>query len=380
MRKNLVLVGGGHAHLTALLNLAHYVQRGHRVTIIGPSPYHYYSGMGPGMLSGIYRPQEVRFHVRRMAQDRGGTFLQDRVMRIDPVKRILFLQSEIQIPYDVVSFNTGSEVPLRPILSTMQENIIPVKPVINLLKARRLIANTFLDRRTNFIVIGGGPAGVEVAANLWKLARENLREFKIVLIAGQRLLQGFPKRARKLTLRSFSRWGVEVIEGNHAKEIRKETVLSSDGSALSFDFAFIALGIKPSPIFRQSNLPTGEDGGLLVNPHLQSIAHPEIFGGGDCISLSGHPLAKVGVYAVRQNPVLSHNLLAALEGGEMQIFTPQKNYMLIFNMGDGRGILSKKKFVWNGRLAFLLKDYIDRRFMRKFQVSGEREESDEILQ
>ncbi len=379
MRKNLVLVGGGHAHLTVLLNLANYVQRGHRVTIIGPSPYHYYSGMGPGMLSGIYRPREVRFHVKKMVQDRGGTFLEDRVMRIDAENRILFLQSEKQIPYDVVSFNTGSEVPLHLILSTKQENIIPVKPVINLLKARRLIVKNLVDRKMNFIVIGGGPAGVEVAANLWRLTKENQKEFKITLIAGQRLLGGFPDRARTLTLRSFSRRGMEVIEGNHAKEIRKETVLLSDGKRLSFDFALIALGIKSSPLFKQSNLPTGEDGGLLVNSHLQSVAHPEIFGGGDCISLSGHPLAKVGVYAVRQNPILSHNLLAALEGGEMQIFTPQKDYMLIFNMGNGRGIFWRKKFIWNGRLAFLLKDYIDRKFMRKFQVSGEREEPDEII-
>jgi hypothetical protein len=48
--------------------------------------------------------------------------------------------------------------------------------------------------------------------------------------------------------------------------------------------------------------------------------------------------------------------------------------MLIFNMGDGRGILRKKNFVYEGRLAFFLKDYIDRKFMRKFQVAGEADE------
>jgi len=379
MRKNLVLVGGGHAHLTALLTLAGYVERGHRVTVVSPSPFHYYSGMGPGMLSGLYRPQEVRFHIEKMVQDRGGIFLPDWVMRIDPVQRILFLHSEKQIPYNVVSFNTGSEVPLHPILSAMQENIIPVKPVVNLLKARRLIAKAYLERKMNFIVIGGGPAGVEVAANLWRLTQENQRRIKIILIAGQRLLGEFPNRARALALRSFSRRGIEVIEGNQAKEIKKEKVIISDGRALSFDFVFVASGIKPSPIFKESNLPTGEDGGLLVNSHLQSVAHPEIFGGGDCISLSEHPLTKVGVYAVRQNPILARNLLAALEGEEMQSFIPEKDYMLILNMGDGRGILWKKKFIWNGRLAFLLKDYIDRKFMKQFQVSGEREESDEII-
>ena len=93
MAKHLVLVGGGHAHLTVLLNLAKYIERGHRVTLIGPSPYHYYSGMGPGLLSGIYRPQDVRFHVKKMAEDRGATFLQDKVIKIDPGQRILNLQS-----------------------------------------------------------------------------------------------------------------------------------------------------------------------------------------------------------------------------------------------------------------------------------------------
>jgi len=153
----------------------------------------------------------------------------------------------------------------------------------------------------------------------------------------------------------------------------------SDARSLSFDFAFLALGIKSSPIFRESALPTGEDGGLLVNSYLQSIEYPEIFGGGDCISLAGNPLAKVGVYAVRQNPILFQNLLAALEEGEMKVFKPQGEFMLILNMGNGRGILWKRDFVWEGRLSFLLKDYIDRKFMRKFQVSGEREEPGERI-
>jgi len=57
MGKHLVLVGGGHAHLTVLLNLAMYVERGHSVTLIGPSPYHYYSGMGLGCSPGSIFPR-----------------------------------------------------------------------------------------------------------------------------------------------------------------------------------------------------------------------------------------------------------------------------------------------------------------------------------
>jgi NADH dehydrogenase FAD-containing subunit len=230
-------------------------------------------------------------------------------------------------------------------------------------------------------VIGGGPGGMEISSNLWRLVEENRGNAKITLIGGKRLLFDSPDKVRSLAFASLLKRGIEVIEGNYAKSIKSGTILLTDGRTLTFDVALIAVGIKPSPLFRDSGLPTGEDGGLLVNPYLQSVAYPEIFGGGDCISLEEHPLAKVGVYAVRQNPILYGNLLAALQGDRMKTFKPQTDFLLILNMGDGRGILWRKSCVWDGRLAFILKDYIDRRFMRKFQVSGEREEEvDDIEQ
>ncbi len=75
----------------------------------------------------------------------------------------------------------------------------------------------------------------------------------------------------------------------------------------------------------------------MVNRFLQSTTHPEIFGGGDCIYFQKSPMDKVGVYAVRENPVLFHNLLAGMEGGNLQPFDPGGNYLLIFNLGDGEG-------------------------------------------
>jgi NADH dehydrogenase FAD-containing subunit len=108
-------------------------------------------------------------------------------------------------------------------------------------------------------------------------------------------------------------------------------------------------------------------GGLLVNKYLQCTAHPEIFGGGRCIYFKDRPLDKVGVYAVRQNPVLYQNLMASLEETVLQPFDPG-GYHRIFNMGDDTGILRKKRLVFGGRLAFLIKDHMDRKFIRKFQA------------
>jgi NADH dehydrogenase FAD-containing subunit len=376
MPKHLVFVGGGHAHLTALTGLRDTVRAGHRVTLIGPSPYHYYSGMGPGLLSGIYRPAEARFHVKKMAEDRGAAFIEDRVVLVDPVRRALLLASGAEVRYDAVSFNTGSEVP-SDLLHPTGGNVFPVKPIENLLAARRRIREADAGKRIRTIVVGGGSAAVEIAANLGHLGRETGRIGRITLVSRTAVLGDFPEKARAQARGALSRWGVETIEGVAAGSIANGVVRLENGASLEGDMVFVAIGIRPSPLFRDSGLPTGEDGGLLVNEYLQCVDHPELFGGGDCVTLAGSPLARVGVYAVRQNRPLHRNLAAFLEGRPLRRFDPGGDYLLILNLGDRTGLFRRKRIVWSGRLAFLLKDYLDTKFMRKFQVSGELRESPE---
>jgi NADH dehydrogenase FAD-containing subunit len=375
MARHLVLVGGGHAHLTVLARLGEFVRRGHRVTLVGPAPWHYYSGMGPGLLAATYRPAEIRFNIRRMVHDRGGEFVCGAVASIDPGQRLLHLSGGEKIPYDVASFNTGSEVPLAA-LGGEGPGIVAVKPIDNLFRVQQRIRADLQNRSLRLLVVGGGPAGVEIAGNLCRLLADSGGEADITLLAGDRLLPALPPQVRELAGASLRQRQVEIIEGVRAVRVADGRAELSDGSFYLFDYAFIATGVQPSSIFRASGLPVGTDGGLLVNAFLQSVAWPEIFGGGDCIAFQPRPLDKVGVYAVRQNPILFHNLLAALEGRSLRPFAPQRHYLLIFNLGDGRGIFRRRSWVWDGRLAFRLKDRIDRRFMRRFQLSGELAEPD----
>lgn len=104
-----------------------------------------------------------------------------------------------------------------------------------------------------------------------------------------------------------------------------------------------------------------------MNRFLQHPDYPEIFGGGDCIWYQDQPLDKVGVYAVRENPVLFHNLKAYLQGESLQGFDPGGEYLLIFNLGNRQGVLRKKWFQLTGGIAFMIKDFIDRKFMKDFQ-------------
>ena len=107
MGKHLVLVGGGHAHMVTLANLHIFAEKGHNITVIGPSPYHYYSGMGPGMLGNIYKSDDIRFATKHVVEKQGGTFILGKAARVDPVSKTLFLESGETVPYDVISFNAA---------------------------------------------------------------------------------------------------------------------------------------------------------------------------------------------------------------------------------------------------------------------------------
>lgn len=367
MAKHLVFAGGGHAHLTSLKNIGEFRKRGYQVTVITPSAYQYYSGMGPGMLSGLYGPDEIRFDIQKTVEKRDGIFIQESIVRVDPEERVLFLGSGKTIPYDVVSFGTGSTIPAENLILGKSERVFTVKPVVNLVHARERILELIKQGIPRLLVVGGGPSALEISVNAWKLVRDHGGKADITIIAGTRFLAPFPKKVRSLALGSLTKRAIEVREDVHVTGIRGETAILENGSSQPFDVAFLGTGVKPSGLFQDSDLPVGEDGGLLVNRYLQSVGYSEIFGGGDCICFQQDPLDKVGVYAVRQNPILYHNLLAALEGGVLQEFDPQGAYMLLFNMGDGRAIYHKKGRVFHGRIPFLLKDWIDRKFMRKFQ-------------
>lgn len=412
MARRLVLVGGGHAHLATLRDARRFVARGHAVVLVSPDDHHYYSGMAAGLLAGQYRPQDVRFNVRTMVEQAGGRFIRAWVVKLDPAGRRLRLSTGEEIAYDILSLGVGSETasilsgpgdPEERVHAEDREqygrrnaegdppDVTPVKPVAGLLWARHRLLGMAGRGRGRVVVIGGGSAGLEMAACAWRVWRDALRggqggrslselpdRLEIVLAAGSRLLPGFPDKARRIARDSLGRRGALVLEGRRVARLEHGRAWLDDGGYLPFDLAFLATGVLPPRLMRDAGLPVAADGALRVDAHLRCLFHPAIFGGGDCVHFEPHPLARVGVHAVRQGDVLRRNLLAALEGGRLARYKPRDDYLLVHNLGDGTGLLVRRLFgrwiVLNGRLAWRIKDLIDRRFMRAFQVSGEPDE------
>jgi NADH dehydrogenase FAD-containing subunit len=368
MGKHLVLIGGGHAHMVTLAKLHTFIEKGHRVTVIGPSDHHYYSGMGPGMLGNTYSPDAIRFKTRHVVEKQGGTFIRDKAVGIQAGEKKVALASGATVDYDVISFNAGSHVP-RLDLPEDARDVYAVKPIERLMEAQARILALAAKKRITVGILGGGPSSAEVAGNIWQLTRQIQGHAPVVKIfAGERFMARFPDKVAAKIHHVLTQRGIEINTEGYVKSIGTGTVTLASGRTHALDFLFLAMGVRPNPIFKTSALATGPDGGLRVNEYLQSIEHPEMFGGGDCIYFEKQPLDKVGVYAVRQNPVLYHNLMAALEDTPLQAFDPGGDYLLIFNLGGGIGVLRKRWLLMDGKLAFIVKDYIDRKFMKEFQA------------
>lgn len=361
----LVLAGAGHAHLTALWRLRALTDRGIDVTVVAPGPWLYYSGMGPGMLAGTYAPDEIRFPVRQLALAGGARFIEGTVLRIDAGRRMVHLADGGEVPYTVLSVNLGSRTPSLPVTAGHLP-VFAVKPIENLVAARAALRALIARDRLRAVVVGGGPAGVETAAALWRMARNANATADITLASGGELLARYPQAARDAARQSLQARGVTVLEHRPVAEVTGAGLVFADGAFLPAQVCLNATGVTPPPVFRHSGLATAPDGALLVNEFLQSSEHPGIFGGGDCVAFLPRPLERVGVYAVRQNPVLFANCRAALEGWRLRPFKPQRHYLAIMNLADGTGLAVRGGAVFHGRLAFLLKHYLDRSFMHRF--------------
>jgi selenide,water dikinase len=132
-------------------------------------------------------------------------------------------------------------------------------------------------------------------------------------------------------------------------------------------------GPAATPIFNKSGLALDPRGFLLVNDALQSVSDPRVFAVGDCATLQAFPeTPKAGVYAVRQAPILWKSLVATTVGSPLPRYVPQTSFLSLLNTADGKALFRYKGFVSYSRWAWRLKDWIDRRFMTRYQKLANR--------
>ncbi len=245
MKKHLVLVGGGHAHMVTLANLHKFIEKGHKVTVVAPSPYHYYSGMGPGMLGRTYTPDDIRFFTQHVVEKQGGTFILGKAVRVDPKKKKLILESGETVSYDIVSFNVGSYVP-ESITTGTARDVFTVKPIEKLIDAQARILELASRKEIAIDIVGGGPSAAEIAGNAWRLT-QNYGKYtsKIQIFAGKDFMSRFPVNIQKKVSGSLKRRGIEILESGYVDKIKTGEIILETGERYHADIIFLAVGVKP---------------------------------------------------------------------------------------------------------------------------------------
>jgi selenide,water dikinase len=165
--KDIVLIGGGHAHVDVLRSFGMFPIKGARVTLISPEVDTPYSGMLPGLVSGHYTFEQAHIDLGPLSRFAGARLIATRVTGIDPDRRLITCaDGRPPIPYDVVSVDIGSTPVLDPDLELVRQPI-PVKPVSTFLAAWQPLKQRVLENPDLRIgVVGAGAGGVELLLSM----------------------------------------------------------------------------------------------------------------------------------------------------------------------------------------------------------------------
>jgi selenide,water dikinase len=373
IRADLVLVGAGHAHVQVLRALAMRPLAGVRTTLVVDRPEAVYSGMVPGFVAGDYRAEELEIDSVPLARRAGARVVLAPALRVDAAARRIELAGRPPLPYDVASLDVGSSVRGAE-LPGVREHALATRPIggfVAALEAALARAKAGSGGPLRVAIVGGGAAGVELACTLEARLRARGEAPEVLLLSEETgLLPGASRRLAAAAERELRRRAIRVRCEARVAAVSKDGVRVA-GEWLPCDLCLWAAGAAPPELVAASALPKDERGFLRVRDSFQLEGIDELFAAGDCATQSAYPwVPKAGVHAVRAGPVLAANLRAKLEGRALRRHRPQRDFLALLNLGEGRALGGKWGMSFAGRAVWRVKDRIDRRFVERFRPAG----------
>jgi len=372
---DIVLVGGGHAHVAVLKSFGMNPEPGIRLTLISPDTLTPYSGMLPGYLAGHYTLEETHLDLRALARFAGARYLQARATGIDLAAGTVSCGERPPVGFDLMSIDVGSTPDQLGIAGA--DRSIPVKPVDRFLTRWDEVERTVIAAGGShrLVVIGAGAGGIETALALDFRTRKALAEagksadgFEVAVVAqSTEPLETHAAGTRRRMRRALDRAGIAFHGGHSVKAIEEDRIVCEPAIDLPYDSVVLVTPGAAAPWLANTGLALDERGFLRVQGTLQSITDPRVFGAGDTIAFEPRALPKSGVYAVREGPVLAASLRALASGGSPRAYHPQSRTLALISMGKKRAVLSYAALSVEGDWAWRFKDWIDRRWMTKYQ-------------
>ena len=370
-----MLVGGGHSHVGVLKRFGMHPVPGVRLTVICRDTHTPYSGMLPGYIAGHYSYDDVHIDLRRLAAFAGARFYRDEAIALDRAGKKVLCRSRPPVPYDLLSINIGS-TPMLANVAGAAEHAIPVKP-IHAFNQRWLALLERVVRHPgamNIAVVGAGAGGVELTLAMQYRLRNELRaagrdpqdlHFHL-LDSGSAILpthNGAVRDAFEAVLRDR---GVQLHRNARVDRVDAGQLRTVDAAVVRADEVVWVTRASGAPWLRDTGLALDAAGFIEVKDTLQTVTDPEVFAAGDIAAMVGQPREKAGVFAVRQGPPLAENLRRAVEGRPLRAYRAQRHWLALISTGDKYAVASRGGLNFQGAWVWRWKDWIDRRFMRRF--------------
>jgi len=373
---DILLIGGGHAHVEVLRRFGMQPAPGVRLTLATRDLATPYSGMLPGLVAGCYSHAEAHVDLVPLAVFAGARLVHGAVTGLDLERNEAAIDGRPTLAFDLVSLDIGSTPSAAGIEGAA--HALPVKPVDRFLGRWAEVEDraAAAGGRFRLVTVGAGAGGVELTLALKRrlaacLAEQGLPadalNFTIVSDASE-ILPAHSPAARHRVAAALAQAGIAWRMGARVTTVGPGDVLMETGERLLADAAILATSAAPAGWVAASGLAVDERGFAAVGPDLRSLSHTQVFAAGDIAAFGAYGLPKSGVFAVRQGPVLAENLRRAAAGvGTLCPYRAQKRALALITTADERAVAAWGPFAVAGGWAWRWKDRIDRRWMARYR-------------
>jgi pyridine nucleotide-disulfide oxidoreductase family protein len=373
--KQLVLLGAGHAHVHLLKTWAQNSSPDTKLTLVTPYARTFYSGMVPGFIAGHYTLGQCQIDVPPLVAASGAQWRQAFATGIDAKHRRVTLSDGESLAYDVLSVDTGADTSQQSIEAQMPgalAHAIFVRPLEDLALRWNTLCEVASVAHAPLVVVGGGAAGFELACAL----RKRFASAAVSLVTGANgLAKNYMPSTRQRIHQALAARSITVVADDCTGLTPTQVHLKS-GQPIPSLQTWLVTGSRAPRWLSASGLQCDDHGYLAVNPYQQSCSHPEVFAAGDVATRMDHPHPRSGVYAVRAGPALARNVSIALcnlsnPPGAAVPLVPHdlpRHTLNLLSCGDQSAIASYGPWSVQGRWVWRWKDWIDRRFMRRYTL------------
>jgi len=367
--KHICLIGGGHAHMTAIKQMAIKSISGMHVTLISADRSTPYSGMFPGLIAGHYSFEDCHVDLQNLCQNSGVQFIHGSVQEINPDSHTIECAPSLPIRYDLLSINIGSQPAIYTICGAKTYGH-SIKPFNKFLCNwhQWLAIRSDSDRKQQIVVIGGGAAGIEILLAMHhRWFNTTSKKAKFTLICADKTILSTHNRATQQFFQQYLQSQEIAVEHSPVTAIDKQQLYLQNGLSLDYDFTVWAIHAGTYQWPAQSGLQCDSHGFIQVDQYLRSVSHSNIFATGDCATFLPRKLPKAGVFAVRQGPTLFKNLVAACSGQSLTPFQPQQRFLSLLTMGGKHAVASRDFVFVHGSWVWHWKNHIDQKFINSLK-------------